>query len=69
MDSSSDTKVYNLTHALRQAEMWDRDVLRIFFSDDLVVLSMLFFLNTPWKINMEHNHRGLVQIIFLSFYG
>ena len=29
----------------------------------------VFFLNTPWKINMEHNHRGLVQIIFLSFYG
>ena len=23
-------------------------------------------LPTPWKINMEHNHRGLVQIIFLS---
>ena len=21
---------------------------------------------TPWKINMEHNHGGLVQIIFLS---
>ena len=21
---------------------------------------------SPWKINMEHNHRGLVQIIFLS---
>ena len=23
----------------------------------------------PLKINMEHNHGGLVQIIFLSFYG
>ena len=21
---------------------------------------------TPWKINMDHNHGGLVQIIFLS---
>ena len=21
---------------------------------------------TPWKINMEHSHGGLVQIIFLS---
>ena len=21
---------------------------------------------TPWKINMEHNHGGLVQMIFLS---
>ena len=23
-------------------------------------------MDTPWKINMEQNHRGLVQIIFLS---
>ena len=22
---------------------------------------------TPWKINIEHNHEGLVQIVFLSF--
>ena len=22
--------------------------------------------HTPWKINMDHNHGGLVQIIFLS---
>ena len=25
--------------------------------------------STPLKINMEHNHGGLVQIIFLSFHG
>ena len=24
---------------------------------------------TPLKFNMEHNHVGLVQIIFLSFHG
>ena len=29
-------------------------------------LDNFYGLCTPWKINMEHNHRGLVQIIFLS---
>ena len=32
-------------------------------------LCVLHSAHTPLKINMEHNHGGLVQIMFLSFHG
>ena len=34
-----------------------------------MLCSKVYEYSTPLKIHMEHNHGGLVQIIFLSFHG
>ena len=62
-----------LTARLESRERWGATwTTSVLFKKAVVITGQhetRWWFLTPWKINMENNHRGLVQIIFLSFHG